>query len=231
VDPVVSVHIADLRLGDALRVLRRAPRPGSIAGLRHADVGSAAPLGPSVLPRPSFRRAALLAFWDDAPAAERFAAEHELAARFRGGWHARLRPLRAFGAWPGLPDDLERGRRTTYDGPTVVLTLGRLHPTRIVRFLRTAAPASGAAASADGFVWGTGLARPPFFATCSLWASASAAAAYAYGGERPHQQAIDVDKAKPFHRRSAFVRFQPLHTEGGLAGTNPLAASVFSPSD
>jgi hypothetical protein len=47
---IASVHIADVGLRSALPLLRKAPPPGSIPGLRHADVGAAAPLGGSALP-------------------------------------------------------------------------------------------------------------------------------------------------------------------------------------
>src|SRR5205807_1620108 len=96
-------------------------------GLRHAEVAIAAPLrarrGP---PIPTFGRLALIALWDSDDAVSEFLGEHRLAARFEGGWNARLEPLRVFGAWPGLPNDLSQDRTTDYDGPAVVLTLGRV---------------------------------------------------------------------------------------------------------
>jgi len=210
---VASVHIADLGL-PALGVRRP-----SLPGLRQADVGIAAPLGPSLLPSPMPGRVAVVAFWDDDAAIDRFLASSPLAT----GWHVRLEPVRAFGSWPGLDEDVERSRTTDHDGASVVLTLGRLRPTQAVRFLRTSARAEGAAVTSPGFVWGTGIGRPPFVATCSLWESTKALATYAYGHSRPeHPDAIAADAAKPFHRRSAFVRFRPYAMAGSLGGRNPL---------
>ncbi|MEJ7583408.1 MAG: hypothetical protein WKF43_04815, partial [Acidimicrobiales bacterium] len=80
-----------------------------------------------------------------------------------------------------------------------------------------------AAIVAPGAIWTTGLARPPFVATCSLWESTRALATYAYGaGDRGHPDGRVADAAKPFHRRSAFVRLRPYHVEGCLPGPNPL---------
>ena len=62
---IASVHIADMGARSALAVTRKAPRPGSIAGLRSAAVGLAAPLGGKVVPRSSSAGPALIAFWDD----------------------------------------------------------------------------------------------------------------------------------------------------------------------
>ncbi|MEJ7584881.1 MAG: hypothetical protein WKF43_12560, partial [Acidimicrobiales bacterium] len=134
---VVSIHLADVGLRSGLGLLRTRFRPGSIDGLRHADVGTAAPLGPSVLPKPTFGRVGFIGFWDDERALDHFVRDHPLAQRLRGGWQARMEPLRRSGSWPGLDADISASRHTAYDGPAVVLTLGRLRPSQALRFLRT----------------------------------------------------------------------------------------------
>ena len=192
-------------------------------GLRRADVAIAATLGGSALPSPQPGRVALVAFWDDDRALERFLAGHALAERLAGGWRVRLEPLRAFGAWPGLPPETPRARAVTEDGPAAVLTLGRFRWSRAVSFFRESHRAEVAALEAPGLVWATGMARPPFVATCSLWETGQAAAEYAYGqASAPHPHAIGADRAKPFHHQSAFIRFRPYGAEGGLDGHNPV---------
>lgn len=220
---IASVHIADVGAGAALSILRRAPRPSSVPGLRHANVALAAPLSKSVLASPQPGRVALIACWDDDASLDRFLASDPLAARLADGWQARLEPLRMHGSWPGMPDDIPKARSVDHDGPAVVLTLGRLRVTQALRFLRTSARAEGAAVGAPGFTWGTGLARPPFVATCSLWESSSALSTYAYGRHDPaHPDAIHAGDTKPFHKQSAFIRFRPYQSHGGLEGRNPL---------
>ncbi|MEY2424259.1 MAG: hypothetical protein QOI95_4326 [Acidimicrobiaceae bacterium] len=227
--PVVSVHIADVGRGAALRLLSKRTALAGVPGLRNANIGAATPLSTSLLPSPSFRRVGLIAFWDDDAAIESFLRSDSRAARFADGWSARLEPLRMFGSWPGLPDDINRSRHTDYDGPALVLTFGRLRLTQTVRFLRASAKAAGAAIAAPGAVWATALARPPFVATCSIWESARALSSYAYGtNDRGHPDAMESDSAKPFHRRSAFVRLRPYRVEGSLGGANPLAAGALA---
>jgi len=224
---IASVHIADVGARAALGITRKAPKAGSIDGLRHADVGLAAPLrGGKYRPTPQPGRAALLAFWDDDAALDRFLAEHPLAARLSGGWNVRLEPLRVFGSWPGVPDDLPRARVVPHDGPAAVLTLGRVKLGRVVPFYRTSGKAERAVADAPGLIWATGLAKPPFVATCSLWDSSDALRSYAYGGEGAgHPNAIAAQHAKPFHHESAFIRFRPYDSHGALDGRNPLAGT------
>jgi len=225
---IASVHIADMGARSALGVNRKPPPAGSIAGLRSASVAIAAPLSDKVLGPVQFGRAALIAFWDDDAAVDRFVAGHPLAERFASGWHVRLAPLRAFGTWPGLPADITAERHVDHEGPVAVLTLGRPRASELVRFLRTSTKAASSALASLGMMWGTALARPPsFVATCSLWESTRAASTFAYGHSDPgHPDAIATDRAKAFHHESAFVRFHPYAAHGSLGGKNPLAAGL-----
>ena len=225
---IASVHIADMGVRSALVATRKAPRAGSIAGLRSAAVGLAAPLGEKLRPSVQFGRAGLIAFWDDDIAIDRFLSDHPLAERFASGWQARLAPLRAFGTWPGLPPDVPAQRSVDHDGPVAVLTLGRPRARELIRFVRTSAKASASAVVAPGMLWATGLARPvSFVATCSLWESTRAASTFAYGhANHGHPDAIAADQAKPFHHESAFIRFHPYESHGSLGGKNPLPAGL-----
>ena len=222
---IATVHLADVGPRSALAITRKSPPAGSIPGLRHANVAVAAPLGGSVFPSPQFGRAALVAFWDDDAAVDRFLNDHPLAAKFASGWHVRLAPLRAHGTWPGLPrEEVPTDRRVDHEGPVGVLTLGRPRASQLIRFLRTSAKAEASVVIAPGLKWATGLAKPlSFVATCSLWESSKAAATYAYGHSQPaHPDAIATDDAKPFHHESAFIRFRPYAAQGHLDGKNPL---------
>ena len=172
---IASVHIADIGARSALGVLRKAPQPKTVPGLRHANVGLAAPLSGSVRPKPQLGRVGLVAFWDDDAALDRFlASDHRTARALADGWRVRLAPLRLHGSWPGVDEDLPRGRTVDHAGPAAVLTLGRVRLNRVIHFFRTSAKAEGAVVDAPGLIWATGLAKPPFVSTCSLWESSDA---------------------------------------------------------
>lgn len=220
---IATVDIADLGVRGTLRSLRRRPASAMVPGLRWLDTAAAAPLA-SKHP-PGFRRTVMIAFWDDQESAAGFARDHPLGQRFAGsGFHAVLRPLRAHGAWPGLPDEVPRARVISHDGPVVVTTLGKLRMSQGVRFFRASRPAERSALAAAGFVWGTAATRPagmhpPFMATVSLWSSAEAAAAYAYGdSDGGHPRAVTKQRRKDFHHESAFIRHAPLAMTGSVRG-------------
>jgi hypothetical protein len=227
---IASVHIADVGVGTSLKVLRKAPSPASVSGLRWANVALAAALDKSVLPKPMLGRVALVAFWDGDDALDRFLVDDPGAKPFAGGWRLRLDPLRAWGSWPGVPADLSRSRTVDHEGLAAVLTLGRLRWPQGFRFLRTSAKAEAAVVDAPGLTWATGMARPPFFCTCSLWQSSDALSAYAFTQGGAHHGAIAADRGKPFHHQSAFIRFRPYGSVGSLEGKNPLREHWLSPA-
>lgn len=222
---IATIHIADVGVRRALTVLARPPRDGSIPGLRHADVGICAPFGTGAARPPQFGRVALFGFWDGDDAIDEFLASHRLAAMLSGGWRVRLEPLRGFGSWPGVPYDLRRGRSVAEPGPFAVLTLAQLRPSQAIRFFRTNAKAEEGVLDAPGNIWATAVARPPFLATCSLWESEEAISAYAFRSGSNHAAAITEQARQAFHKESAFVRFRPYRSEGGLEGRNPVPSS------
>lgn len=223
---IATVDIAELGLRGTARAARRRPKPHDVRGLRWADVAVLAPLATNR--PPSFRRAALIAFWDDEAAARDFAHDSEFYVPFAEGFHATLRPLRAYGSWPGLPSEIATTRTVDHEGPVLVTTLGRLRLSQTLRFLRASRPAEKAATSAPGLLWGTAAARPPFVATITAWNDSDAAVAYAYSSGQAHHTAIAKQRRKDFHRQSAFVRYEPLYVSGSLDGANPFVASTTS---
>ena len=220
---IASMMVADL---GPRAVTLRPPKPGKVPGLRSATVGITSPLGETLLPRLQFGRAAFVSFWDDPAALDAFIADSPMAAQFADGFRMRMEPLRAYGAWPGLPDDVRRSRAVETEGPAAVITIARLKIREAYRFFKTSAVAEERVVRAPGLVWATGFGRIPVVATCSLWESAQAAADYAYDDEEPaHSEAIDEDRRKTFHKEKAFIRFQPTCAEGSLEGKNPLPAN------
>ena len=223
---IASVHIANVGARSGLSLVRKAPKPAEVSGLRHADIALTAPLSASLLGKPDPGRIGLVAFWDDDDALDQFLASHPLAGKLAGGWHVRLAPLRAFGTWPGLPSDTPTSRVVEHEGPVAALTLGRLRLSQTVRFLRTSAKAEARVIGAPGLIWATGMARPPFVCTFSLWESTRASSTYAFGNAEPaHPEAIAEGERKAFHHQQAFIRFRPYGSVGHLDGRNPLAES------
>jgi hypothetical protein len=145
----------------------------------------------------------LIAHWEDDDALDAFLAEHRTAKLLDGGYFARMEAVRCFGAWREF-GTLPGPGPAPVDGPVAALTLGRLRPTRLVPFLRASAKTEAAVIKSPALVLSSGLARPPLVSTFSVWESVDAMRAAVTPS---HAEALATDGAKPFHRRSAFIRF------------------------
>ena len=225
---LASVHMADLGPRRTLATVTKRKSQLVAPGLRSAQLAFAARLGGSLFTKPIVGRAALIAFWDDDAALDRFLADSPLAQTFAGGWQVRLEPLRAWGSWPGLPEDLPKARNVEHAGPVAVLTMGRTRVNRLPAFLLASGKAEAQLAGAAGLMWASALVRPPFVATCSLWESTDASREYAFTAGHAHNDAIAAGRAKPFHHQEAFIRFRPYGSVGHLDGRNPLAESILA---
>jgi hypothetical protein len=220
---ILSVHLADVGVPAAARMLRARP---ATAGLRYSELAITAPLGGGRLPAPNLGTVGLLAAWDDDAALDGFLADDPLARRLAGGWRVRLRPVRVVGAWPELPDLPRHDPDADADGPVAVLTLGRLRFRRLPSFLRTNQPAADHAIGDPALIAGTALARPPrLVATFSLWSGVPAMRRYVTEEDCGHSAAIRHHGADPFHHESAFVRFRPYGAQGSWDGFEPLGLS------
>ena len=149
--------------------------------------------------------------------------DSKAAAPYANGWRARLEPLRAYGPWPGLADDLPRARNVPdHDGPSVVITLANTRFSQLHRFLPATRRAEASVATAPGLRWGTAVAKPPFVATISIWDEDAALTDYAYPQASAHAAAMREDRSKPFHHQMTFVRLAPYELTGTLTGRNPV---------
>jgi hypothetical protein len=231
---IVSVHLAEVGPRAGFGILRRRPRPAQVAGLHYAETVTTAPLGKGLFPKPSLGRVGMIAAWEDDAALDRFAASHPLGERLDGGWELRLEPLHVFGSWAGVPwltaapANGDGPKPAADEEPVAVLTLGRLRPSRALPFLRSAAAAEAAAVASPALLAATGLARPPIVSTFSLWRSAAEMKQYAFGSAGAHQAAVGADRAQPFHRESAFIRFRPYASRGRWDDRDPLAGTGLS---
>jgi hypothetical protein len=223
---IVSVHIASLGGRAALAALRRPPEPVSVPGLRYAETTITAPISGGTLPRPRLDRIGLIAAWDDDAALDEFSDSHPLAERLAAGWMTRLEPLRVSGAWPEMPG-LPEKQLPVDDEEPVRSSPSAACACTAVPFLRSAAAAESEAAAEPDVLASAGMARPPqLVSTFSLWRTAAAMRDYSYRSQGAHQAAVRSDRARPFHHRSAFVRFRPYASRGSWDGRDPLAGLV-----
>lgn len=224
---IASVHLADVGLLRSQRMLLRPLDAADIQGMAYAETVFAADLGKR-LPAPHPGQVGLIAAWESDAALDRFlTGQHSFAERLAGGWHVRLEPLHRFGSWAGLDELPMSDSPAADDEPVAALTLGRLRLGRTRDFLKAARPTERDAVANPAVAAVTGFGRftpPRLVSTFTVWRSLAAMREYAFGKEGSHQAAVKVDRAHPFHRESAFIRFRPYASQGTWDGRDPLAA-------
>ncbi|MEV6007713.1 hypothetical protein AB0M29_12970 [Streptomyces sp. NPDC051976] len=219
---IMSVHIAEVGGRKAISAMRAAPKPGEISGLKWAETFTMSPLRTGMMMELIPSGVCLIAAWEDDSALDRFLS-HPLAKVYEGGWRARFEPVRAVGAWPGLPD-LPRREVPTDDQPVGVFTLARVRLNRAGAFVAAAAPVERDAVYHPAYLEGTSLMHPPTkVATFTLWQNAKEMRQFTVGSyPGGHVRAMKQQEEHEFHHETLFVRLRPYAVDGQWNGRNPL---------
>ena len=170
----------------------------------------------------------LLAVWEDADAAARFAAgpthrAWEGLARER--LDVALRPVASRGLWSGRqPFGEPRPRRV--DGPVAALTRARIRPSRARAFWRAVPPVSADLRTVPGLRLAVGVGEAPvgLQATFSVWDSAQALVEFAHR-RSAHSQVVRRTAREGWYAEELFARFEVLSVSGTFRG-RPVADGV-----
>lgn len=169
----------------------------------------------------------LLAVWDDAEAAERFA-----TGRTHRAWgrlaHERLdlalAPIASRGLWSGrqpFGDPVPR----RVDGPIAALTRARIRAARARAFWRSVPPVSADLHAVPGLRLAVGIGEAPvgLQGTFSLWESAAPLVEFAHR-RAAHTAVVARTVSEGWYAEELFARFEVLGVTGTFEGRDPLAA-------
>jgi hypothetical protein len=225
--PGRRVPAAVARIGVDWTRLRGVPRlpdvPGlhGVPGLRFAKLLGTGDGRTFTLRDADPRHWALLTTWDDAAAADRFAAgttHRRWAALAEEQLDVALRPIASRGRWSrrepfGVPEPAR------YDGPVASITRARLRLRHAPGFWRAVPPVSAALGGIPGLVLALGIGEAPIGlqGTFSLWTSSAALAEFAYRGAA-HAEVIRRTPEENWYAEELFARFAVEAVEGTFAG-------------
>ncbi|MGK5110883.1 monooxygenase [Geodermatophilus sp. CPCC 205506] len=217
--PGRAVPAALVRMAADRRALRRTP------GLRFAKLLGTGSGRTFTVRDADPRRWALLAVWDDAPAADAFEGG-DVLRRWRRiadeQWAARLRPLAARGRW-SREEPFGRPWPQRWDGPVAAVTRARLVPRKALAFWRAVPPVSADLHASPGLRFALGIGEAPIGlqGTFSVWDSAAALNSFAYD-RAPHAAVVTRTAQEGWYAEELFARLALLSAAGTVGGRDPL---------
>jgi hypothetical protein len=167
----------------------------------------------------------LLAVWEDAGSADRFAAGRthqawEALARER--LHVRLRPIASRGLWSGRqPFGDPRPHRVR--GPVAALTRARIRLARARTFWRAVPPVSADLHAVPGLRLAVGVGEAPIGlqGTFSIWESSQAMVEFAHK-RATHSDVVRRTTQEQWYAEELFARFDVVGMAGTFHGRRPL---------
>jgi hypothetical protein len=221
--PPVAVPAATLRMALDRRHLRRTP------GLRFAKL-----LGTGNGRTFTVRDAdplhwALLAVWDDAGAAGRFAAgptHHAWGRLARERLDVTLRPVASRGSWSGREPFGQPVPRPV-EGPVAALTRARIRARKLRTFWRSVPPVSQDLHTVAGLRLAVGIGEAPLGlqGTLSLWESSAQLVEFAHR-RAAHAEVVARTAQEEWYAEELFARFEVLAVSGTFEGRRPLTEPV-----
>jgi heme-degrading monooxygenase HmoA len=172
------------------------------------------------------RHWALLATWDSPATAAAFEGgpiAGAWSARADERWRLALQPISSVGRWSGrTPFESQAGAWS--ESPCAVLTRARLAPAKAAAFWRAIPPVAAEVRGASGLRFARGIGEAPIGlqATFSVWDSADAAMAFAYGSPA-HRAVVERTPAAGWYAEQLFARFAVIESSGEVDGKDPLA--------
>jgi heme-degrading monooxygenase HmoA len=172
----------------------------------------------------------LFAVWERTADWERFRSASRVMRQYeaRGEeiYSLLLRPLAAHGRWDGVEPFgavvPERGARDA-DAPVVVLTRASIRLARQLRFWDAVPRVDATLQGHPDLLLTFGVGELPYLrqATLSVWRSARAMQAWAYGSPQ-HAEVVRRTRDEAWYAEDLFARFQLLRRYGTFHGADPL---------
>lgn len=223
---VFSYHLIRLPLSISLRGLFLNPLKKDIKGLVHSEYMTSMTLGSPIVSSSRFliRQVAVFAQWEDERALNEFLEKHRFGKILAQGWHIRLKFVRQWGTISGFkiprvsdPEDLDHV-------PVVAVTVARMKPLEIPRFLRWGRPVEKLVRDHPGTTLSLASFKfPNTISTFSIWKTGREMKDMVHGHShipmpKRHADAMKERERKDFHFEFTTLRFKPISEHGSWKG-------------
>ncbi|MCX6123587.1 MAG: hypothetical protein NTV34_02380 [Proteobacteria bacterium] len=223
---IFSYHLVRVSILRSIQYIFFPPSYKRFPGLKHHEFFFTMKLGePIFSPRRfSISTLALIAWWQDEHALDRFLDIQSNKFITKDGWHVRLKKYRFWGRVKEIGDCYTHSEQPKPNTPVVGITLARLKLSQTLRFIKWGKPVELQVRDHPGKLLGLAAMRPlNTFSTFSIWKNEAEMINMVQGAlkERDgaeHRVAMQERKKKDFHHEFMTMRLIPTREVGAWSG-------------
>ena len=223
---IFSYHLVKIPFALALKGLFSDPIGKKTKGLIHSEYMTAMTLGAPIISPSRFliKQVAIFAQWESEEALENYLKQAKFGKILTRGWHVRLAFMREWGEISGFKIPKQKAKLETPSSPVVAVTVARMKPLAVPRFLQWGRPVEKLVRDHSGTLLSLASFRfPNTISTFSIWKTEKEMTNMVHGhSEMPkpkrHSNAMKERERKNFHFEFTTLRFKPLSEFGTWKG-------------
>jgi hypothetical protein len=223
---IFSYHLVKIPFHLAIKGLFSDPIKKNTKGLIRSEYMTAMTLGSAIISPSRFliRQVAIFAQWENEEALENYLRTERFGKILTDGWHVRLAFMRDWGKITGFQIPYQKATLESESSPVVAVTVARMIPLAIPRFLRWGRPVEKLVRDHAGTLLSLASFRfPNTISTFSIWKTEKEMTNMVHGHSampKPerHSDAMKERERKNFHFEFVTLRFKPLAEFGSWKG-------------
>lgn len=223
---ISSFHLVKIPLKTAIKGLFINLINKNTKGIIYSEYMTLMTLGSPIFSIKRFliREVAIFAQWKNENDLERFLEQDEFGKILNKGWHVRLGFIRDWGKIKGfkVPNEIENLENS--DSPVVAVTIARMKPLAVPRFLSWGRPVEKLVRDHSGTLLSLASFKfPNTISTFSIWKNENEMTNMVHGHSKMpkpkrHSDAMKERERKNFHFEFTTLRFKPLSEFGSWNG-------------
>ena len=195
-------------------------------GLIHSEYMTAMTLGSPILSSSRFliKQVAIFAQWENEEALDDYLKKEKLGKLLNKGWHVRLEFIREWGKISGFKIPEQKAKLESVTSPVVAVTIARMKPLAIPRFLHWGRPVEKLVRDHEGTLLSLASVKfPNIVSTFSIWKTEEEMTNMVHGHSampkpKRHSNAMKERERKDFHFEFTTLRFKPISEFGSWKG-------------
>ncbi|MDY8135412.1 hypothetical protein [Aquimarina sp. 2201CG5-10] len=219
---IFSYHLVKIPFSLAIKGLFTNLINTKAKGLVHSEYMMAMTLGSPIISPSRFliKQVAIFAQWENEEALDNYLEQEKFGKILANGWHVRLAFMREWGKISGFKIPKQKAELESPSSPVVAVTIARMKPLAVPRFLHWGRPVEKLVRDHLGTVLSLASFRfPNTISTFSIWKTEKEMINMVHGHSamskpKRHSNAMKERERKNFHFEFTTLRFKPLSEFG-----------------